>query len=470
MNNFEIKTCLKKYCKEELDLSNDILLNGMTTNLQHAKKNDVAFYKITGDPGALLKFREREASATYGLLIINLSLPDLNKKNIVAIDDKNFYSVQKILADIIYPYPSHIKLSGVTGTNGKTTVVNLSAQIAGQLGKKAISVGTLGIKNQKNEILEKDLESTTPSFIEFRRILFTHAQNIDAVFLEVSSHGLDQNRLSDINLDVAGWTNLTQDHLDYHKEMESYFKAKLKIITDKLKKNGRCFLPIGEENLLKKINSFSDKAQLCDPIDFKNIKNLPPFFRSSFNEKNLQLALQLNGFLFEKNQEAIKLSSIKLETIIAPEGRLNIIPFKDNYIVIDYAHTPDALENIAKALKKDFADKKLTIVFGCGGNRDRKKRPIMGEIAQKYGDRVVVTSDNPRDEVPEDIIAEIMAGLSERKNITVEVDRGLAIQKALTSASQEIILIAGKGHETYQEIKGTKHPFSDYDEVKRWNQ
>ncbi|HLE09705.1 MAG TPA: UDP-N-acetylmuramoyl-L-alanyl-D-glutamate--2,6-diaminopimelate ligase [Bacteriovoracaceae bacterium] len=449
-------------------LSNNINIEGITSNLQHASSTDLAFYRILPGKEAEEKYIQRISSARCGLLIINRPPPMPIFNNTLVISDNYFLPVQKKLADILYPFPAQLKLVGVTGTNGKTTTVNLAAQIAGQLGKKAISIGTLGIKNQKNEILVETLDSTMPSFIELRRLLFTYAKNAEVAFMEISSHGLDQNRLYDLKLAVAAWTNLTQDHLDYHHDMETYFKAKAKIATTSLVENGICFFSEGEEMLCAKVAASSNRAVMAARMDWGNLEKLPLFFRSLFNRKNLQLALQLNGFIFEKNKKAITPSQINLEKITPPEGRLNIIPFKDNYIVIDYAHTPDALENIALALSRDFSEKKLAIIFGCGGNRDRKKRPLMGAIAKQYASRVVVTSDNPRDEVPEAIIQEILAGISDLHSVTVEADRSKAIKMVMATASNEVILIAGKGHETYQEIKGVKYPFSDYSEVEKW--
>jgi UDP-N-acetylmuramoyl-L-alanyl-D-glutamate--2,6-diaminopimelate ligase len=282
--------------------------------------------------------------------------------------------------------------------------------------------------------------------------------------MELSSHALVQNRLFDILLDKAAWTSFSQDHLDYHRTMEEYFDAKLLIERKYLKENQSLLIPVLEKVLYETIlkQAPNTRVKLAKTLDErglgKTLEERPLFYHSTYNQSNAELALQLNADLFgEKDIQNIQLKDIK-----TPPGRFSIIELgSENLAIVDYAHTPDALVNIGAAIKNAFPTHKLTVVFGCGGNRDKTKRPMMGKAVSDFANKIIVTSDNPRDESPEDIIIDILSGI--KVGYEAVVDRKKAIHAALESIEEkEIILIAGKGHEEYQEIKGVKHPFSDF--------
>ena len=445
----------------------DSKITNITTNLQGAKESDFVFYKVNPkNAKSLADFEKRIKEATPGLIVLNSEASNLKIANSLYIESDNFLKAQKILLDELFPNKQTLKMVGVTGTNGKTTTVNLAMQIASLTGHPAVSIGTIGIQDVNGPIVS-DLESTTPSYVELRKLINKFQDKYEVCFMEVSSHALAQDRLYDIQLDAAAWTSFSQDHLDYHQTMKEYFEAKLLIEKKYLKKEAELILPYLEEELIEMITkSISGSrfkiAKSLDERGFdKTLEQRPLFYHSSYNQSNVELAFELNETIFGEQ----KLKDIKLKDIKTPLGRFSIVELsKENMAIVDYAHTPDALTNIGEAIKNAFPAHKLTVVFGCGGNRDKTKRPLMGKAVSDFADKIIVTSDNPRDEQPEDIIIDILTGI--KGGYEAVIDRKKAIYAALESiGSREIILIAGKGHEEYQEIKGVKHPFSDFNIV-----
>ncbi len=434
------------------------------TQLQTADANTIVFYRLRpgGQPEEVLATRLAEAKDC--LLIVNRTCPAVKKRpNTLVISDDHFFQAQQILCDLLYPKNNKLLLAGVTGTNGKTTTVNLACQIANACGKRALALGTLGLTNEAGEIIE-DLQSTTPSYVELRRLIHQYQQKIDVLFMEVSSHALEQNRLGEMKLAVTCWTSFSQDHLDYHSTMEQYFKAKCKLFQESSLDSAPCYIP---SQLVPLFDAVSAKEKLkVEEVSqwLKDLSQLSLSFKPRYNRDNLALAFSLNEFLW--GQEFVRSQMIKqLELLKPPAGRFSVIPYGQNLVVIDYAHTPDALENICLAIREAFPKHELITVFGCGGNRDRTKRPLMGAIAEKYSDYVIVTSDNPRYEDPEAIIDDIVQSM--KGNYERHSYRRQAIRQALSMLSTEqIVLIAGKGHEQYQEVKGIKRFFSDFEEVK----
>jgi len=444
-------------------------ITNVTTNLQHAKESDVVFYKVNpSDAKSLENYNKRIAGVKPGIIFFNAEA-GVKTENAVFIKAEDFLPVQKILLDELFPEKKKMKIIGVTGTNGKTTTVNLGMQISSMIGHPAISIGTIGVQDVNGALIE-DIQSTTPSYVELRKIIHRFQDKYEAVFMEVSSHALVQDRLYDILLDAAAWTSFSQDHLDYHRTMEEYFKAKLLIEKKYLKQTASLLLPAQEKDLQAMMVELAPTARIkiAQTLDDRGyghtLEDRPLFYRSSYNQSNAEIALQLNADIY--GEEAVK--NIKLKDIKTPLGRFSVIELKDeNMAIVDYAHTPDALVNIGQAIKSAFPKHSLTVVFGCGGNRDKTKRPLMGKAVSDFADKIIVTSDNPRDEAPEDIIIDILAGI--KTGYEAVVDRKKAIHAALESlGKKEIILIAGKGHEEYQEIKGVKHPFSDFNIVKEF--
>jgi UDP-N-acetylmuramoyl-L-alanyl-D-glutamate--2,6-diaminopimelate ligase len=440
----------------------DIILNNITTNLQNAEDGDIVFYKISSDEKSIDNFAKRINGKKPGLLILNHGAEFVKDENCLFIDVNRFLNVQKKILDLLFPNKNKMKIIGVTGTNGKTTTVNLAMQISHHSGHPAISVGTIGVQDYKGSLID-DLESTTPSYVEFRKIINKFQDMYEACFVEVSSHALVQNRLHDIMLDGCAWTSFSQDHLDYHKTMQEYFEAKL-LIEKKFLKEGKCLIiPSAEKELYQNIlkSHANAKVKVAPTLLSYGIKDLPFFYHSIFNQSNVEVAIALNAGLW--GEEIVK--GLDIKKIPTPLGRFSIIELDEKRMaIVDYAHTPDALVNIGSAIKKSFPQHSLTVVFGCGGNRDKTKRPLMARAVSGFADKIIVTSDNPRDEAPEDIILDTINGMT--AGYEAVVDRKKAIIYALESmGEQEIVLIAGKGHEEYQEIKGVKHPFSDFNIV-----
>lgn len=431
--------------KEKFGFETEANLDDVVTNLDRAKKNQVVFYKLI--KGREDQFHQRLKAADPGLVISNLPI-NIEAPFICAGDE--FDQIQNLILDILFPIESIPKIIGVTGTNGKTSVCHLGMQLANQCGIKAISVGTVGVFGSFG-VIPSEHKTTTPSKVEFRKIIYNSKP--DLVFVEISSHALDQDRFCDFPLDSAGWTNLTQDHLDYHKTMSAYFSSKLKI-TKLLKSHSSLlvFDPKGElrdlllQNSVKFITVFKEETSL---------KN--PFFQLGFNLDNLSLALGLIKNVYPD----LEMSNIDLERLQAPDGRFDFIRSENKFVIVDYAHTPDAVENILQEVRRSFSGQKIITIIGCGGDRDKKKRPKMGEISCRLSDNVIFTSDNPRGENPTDIIKDMSNGLI-HKNYSIVEDRKKAIEQGINNlTNNQILLILGKGHEKYQEINGVRYEFDD---------
>jgi UDP-N-acetylmuramoyl-L-alanyl-D-glutamate--2,6-diaminopimelate ligase len=386
-------------------------------------------------------------------------------------------------ATLFYGDPSRkLKLVGVTGTNGKTTIATLLYNMFRKFGHKCGLLSTV-CNYIEGEAIPAD--HTTPDPIELNRLL---AQMVDAgceyAFMECSSHAIAQKRIGGLKFAGGLFTNLTRDHLDYHKTFENYRDAKEAFfngldkdafaITNADDKNGMVMV----QNCKAQIKTYSTRTM----ADFKakiiechfegmyldiNGKEVGVQFIGKFNVSNL-LAVYGAAVMLGKKPEDILLI---LSTLKSVNGRLEPIHSPEGYTaIVDYAHTPDALENVLNAIHEVLNGKgKVITVCGAGGNRDKGKRPIMAQEAVKQSDKVIITSDNPRFEEPQDIINDMLAGLDQKqmKKVLSIVDRREAIRTACMLAEKgDVILIAGKGHEDYQEIKGVKHHFDDKEVVK----
>jgi len=364
---------------------------------------------------------------------------------------------------------NNLKIIGITGTNGKTTTAFITHNMLNKLGFKSAYIGTIGFYINGDFI--KDLNNTTPDTLTlYKLIKEAYDNDCKYIVMEVSSHSLDMNRLSSIKLDIALFTNLTQDHLDYHKDMDNYLNSKLKII-DYLKDDGVLIVNNDSEysnNLnFKNKKSIGFNTSTYQVTNYINSKDLINFkyndneysvkinLKSKFNVYNYMSSLSILNSLGISNEDIISVSSL----IDAPPGRMETIIYKNNYIIIDYAHTPDAVEKIISAAKETF-DKKIITIVGCGGNRDKTKRPIMGRISTTLSDYVIFTSDNPRYEDPKSIIDDIVNTL-ENDNYEIIVDRKEAILNTIKNLDNSCLLILGKGHEDYQIINNEKIHFSD---------
>ncbi len=400
-------------------------------------------------------------------------------------------STQESIADlaaVFYHNPSlELNLMGVTGTNGKTTVAHLVQKIFEQDRKKCALIGTLGYKlSSTDDYLEA--KHTTPQAPQMQRTLQKILKaDVLNVITEVSSHALEQFRVKNCRFSGAIFTNLTQDHLDYHITMENYFNAKAKLFKGLGEGN---FAIINNDDkyasrLIKlmnsKVNIITYGVKNASDITAKNIEFLSDGvnFDCCYKDKTINFKLHLNGMFSVYNCLAaigagiannINLETIKqaLEKTKSVAGRFEIVQ-TNPMVIVDYAHTPDGLENILHAARElTPKEGNLICLFGCGGNRDCTKRPKMGKIAQQLCDKIIITSDNPRSEDPQQIITDILSGLSliNPKTVFVEPDRHLAI-KLLKEISNEndVLVLAGKGHENYQILADKTIHFDDREEV-----
>jgi UDP-N-acetylmuramoyl-L-alanyl-D-glutamate--2,6-diaminopimelate ligase len=420
---------------------------------QDSDNESILFYKLLPDEKSRSLFSERMAASQFKWLIVNVDHPS-RPSNSTVISENQWPQIQKEILDHFYPLPD-LKLLAITGTNGKTTTTDLVLQIGELCGKKGISIGTLGVRSENKTLLDFGL--TSPSFVDLRKFLATFGKDKDFCVLEASSHALTQARLYGLQFDMGGWLSFSQDHLDYHKTMEEYFAAKM-LLFDYLRPSARVFVPDEQGDLFKKIHNVKSNVAKAKIIFGK----LPLFFSTKFNKNNLEVAIAMVEGTF-----GISVPQI-FHKIIPPDGRFFIRPYRSNFIVVDFAHSPDALENICRSIRESFPDHTLKVLFGCGGDRDRAKRPLMGKIAETYAVEIYLTSDNPRTEDPQQIIDDILNGMSSKKIHRI-TERPKAVQVAFADLKEkEILLLAGKGHEDYILINGIKHPYSDIDEVERF--
>lgn len=383
------------------------------------------------------------------------------------------------------------RIYAVTGTNGKSSVVNFIRQILGELGRQSVSFGTVGLDFSSNVTVIPKIDVpklTTPDAFSMHKMLtqLTDAGVTDVAF-EASSHGLDQCRLRQVKVTSAGFTNLTQDHLDYHGSMEEYFKAKVKLFTEVLTQDGAATInagcPYGKSLALMlahrpvrvvtyAVGAEADLVAERIQLEQENIKFDLTYLGQSFGTQSVPVAgiFQIENILCTIGM--IMGAGVALPEILAvlpkirsARGRMEYVGSSDKggAVYVDYAHTPDALMRALQALRLHAKNARVHVVFGCGGNRDSLKRPLMGKIADDLADVIIVTDDNPRHEDPSFIRAQIMA----KSPRAVEVgDRRDAIATAIAGLSQgDVLLIAGKGHETGQLIKDTIVPFDDREVV-----
>jgi len=421
----------------------------------------------------------------------SLVISDSNKherKDILYFEELRKYL--GIFASRFYGNPSsELKTICVTGTNGKTTCVEAFSALSNLLGEKCAFMSTINSSNDGEGIERSQL--TTPDAITIQRNMHSAlGNNSKYMAMEASSHGLDQNRLSGIDIDFAILTSFSHDHLDYHGSLESYGITKEKLFLNlNPKKSLICIDSLFGEDLYEKaikINPHTYSVSIEQPADFQaSFEYLSNGLKVKLKALDQELTFELktvSRYLASNVICAIAvliIEGIDLELISSftqkigfPTGRLQKIK-KDNITVyIDYAHTPEALENALVELKR-FHNYPVWCLFGCGGDRDKEKRSLMGRAAEEFSEKVILTSDNPRSEDKDQIINDILDGISKKDQIIIESDREKAIEIALSALKNEkkegVLLIAGKGHETYQEIDGNFYEFNDAEVVKFCN-
>jgi len=392
-----------------------------------------------------------------------------------------------------YDEPSKaIQLIGVTGTNGKTTVSYMIAYALYVLGKQSAVIGTLGY-GRFSQIMAST--STTPDPVKLHSLFSSWRNEVDSVAMEVSSHALDQGRVSGAEFDIAVFTNLTRDHLDYHKTIEDYAEAKSRLfespelkhaiiniddsygaqLIESLPSTLNTVVYSAKQNLAE-LNNKDGSFVCCKKIEANNLNTTLSIDSSwgqaivqtsllgEFNVDNILAAfatLSVSGFPVDKIAET-------LSGFTGIPGRMEYFAVEEKpLLVIDYAHTPDALEKALIALRP-YCSGKLYCVFGCGGDRDVGKRSQMGNIAEQLSDHIILTNDNPRTESPEHIVENILEGIKDKSSVTIKYDRSDAITNTFINANKDdVILIAGKGHETTQQIGTSLLPFSDRELARR---
>ncbi len=401
----------------------------------------------------------------------------LGSRQIIVENSREFYGE---LCAAWFNHPERrLRFIGVTGTNGKTTITNVIKKLLTENGHKVGLIGTI-----QNEIGERIIhtDNTTPMVYDLMKLYKEMAdEGCDCVVMEVSSFGLVQYRIGPTHFETAVFTNLTQDHLDYHGSMENYYQAK-RMLFDKC---DYAVINTDDEYGKRLYNEIScEKASYscCGRGDFYadaiKLRANGTSFWLCHGKKSYQLNLLMTGMFNVSNVTAAAAVCMKagigieemitvLENYTGVRGRCEVIPTgKDFTVICDYAHTPDALENILSSVK-EYTEGRLICLFGCGGNRDRTKRPKMAAAAARFADFLIITSDNPRDEDPDEIIAEILTGL-EGTNVPYEAvtERKAAILRGMRIAQKgDVLVLAGKGHEDYQILAGGKHIHMDEREI-----
>lgn len=474
----------------------DFEVNKLCYNSNLVEHGDV-FFAIKGFKSDGNKYIQDAFDKGAGAVITE-QFPDARDSRIHIVEDvrKNM----ALMSSAYYGQPSHkLKMIGVTGTNGKTTITSLINYVLEQSGKKTGLIGTNGNIINKKFI---DTAFTTPESVELNSLLNDMVNSgVEYVTIEVSSHSLELKRVYGIDFDVAVFTNLTPEHLDFHANMDNYFNAK-KILFDSVsrlnvKGNSTAVIYNNDDVYGSRIVNNSEAERISFGFEHAmfSVENL----KMDFEGMSFEMLVPLNGDGIRRIPVSTKLigrfnvynilaAAAALKALKMPltaisehissfnpvEGRFNQVKLTRGAIaIIDYSHTPDslqkAIETIREILNSGNSTGKIITVFGCGGNRDKTKRPKMGEIATKFSDQAVITSDNPRDEDPFAIINDIKSGIRS-DNYSIEENREKAIELAIKmSKPGDVILVAGKGHETYQEIGGVKYHLSDKEIVQKYS-
>ncbi len=474
--NLILKEIIYKVAIEAVKGSTDIAINKMDFDSRKIEANDV-FVAIRGTISDGHDYIEK-AIDLGAVAIVCDKLPEILANGITYIQVKDTNNALAFMAANYFGNPSqNLKLVGITGTNGKTTIASLLYQLFKKAGFK---VGLLSTVKIMVDEIEYKASHTTPDSITINHYLREMvASGIEYCFMEVSSHGIHQKRTEALNFVGGIFTNLSHDHLDYHPTFAEYRDVKKSFFDDLPKtafvltniddKNGQVMLQnTSAKKLTYALKSYADyKAQILENqlsgLLLKiNGNEVWVKLIGTFNAYNL---LAIYGTAVQLGMESLEVLRL-LSDLESVSGRFQFIVSNANITaIVDYAHTPDALENVLKTIN-DIRTKneQLITVVGCGGNRDKTKRPIMASIATELSDKVILTSDNPRNENPEVIINEMERGVAPqnfKKSLSI-IDRKQAIKTACQLAQpNDIILIAGKGHETYQEVQGVRHDFDD---------
>ncbi len=475
-------------------------LKDITDRFEEVRKGTLLFYRLgerEEDFLRLLSYGKKVTEKNFFLVLqvsaersLSLEVKELRGvfPSFVIFEKEEFVRCQQKILDDLYPlHKKKIKLIGITGTNGKTTSAHLTAQLCNLIDskKKTFYLGTLGLIGSSGKI-ERALSNTTPGPIELRKIFHHYfvKKNYHAGVMEVSSHALHQRRIEGYEFDVVGITNFTQDHLDYHPSMEEYFQSKMILFKEFAKKMAAFIVPKSQENLSHQMikAGLDEKRIRMSSLDCEREK-LPSFLQVSFNEDNIAFSFSLVESLFKINLTKEKRENLasKLKNIPGRFQVISLAPFSSqSCALIDSAHTPDAMEKIITATKEVYPHHLIWTLFGCGGNRDASKRPLMGKMAASLSDKIFLTSDNVRDEDPQQIIYDVKKGIPPSfftpKNYREILLRQEAIEEALREIKESeeenqksiILLLLGKGHEDYEIIGEEKRAFLEEEIILRF--
>ncbi len=461
--------------------STDVVVSGVQIDSRRVSHRSV-FVAVRGVAADGHRFIGK-AIESGAIAIVCEELPALQQEGVTYVQTANSAEAAGVLAHNFFGQPStKLKLVGVTGTNGKTTIATLLYKLFNGLGYTCGLVSTV-----ENMIAGRVIPSThtTPDAVSLNELLKQMAEEgCEYAFMEVSSHAVHQRRIAGLQFAGALFSNISHDHLDYHKTFDEYIKAK-KAFFDGLPASAFAITNIDDKRgavMLQNTAARKLSYSLRTMADFKGkilengltglvmtINDQEVHFRliGEFNAYNLLAVYGAAVSLAQNKHEVLQC----LSNITGAEGRFDYsVSAKEKVIaIVDYAHTPDALINVLATIKKlRHGNEQVITVVGCGGDRDKTKRPVMGEVACEHSDKVIFTSDNPRSEEPEQILKDMEEGLSvtARRKYVAIADRRQAIKTAIAMAGPEdIVLVAGKGHEKYQEIKGVKHHFDDKEVV-----
>ena len=458
MNLNEILKNVRNSDFQRLGEINDVEVHGLSYDSRLINSGDL-FFCFKGEKKDSHDFVYDAIKGGASALVVERKI-DIDFPQVISSSSRKMMSE---IAEIFYEFPSReITTVGVTGTNGKTTTVNILSAIAKAAGEKTETIGTL------------TGQLTTPEAPDLQRQIRDSIGNgVSFLAMEVSSHALLQNRISRMTYDAAIFTNLSLDHLDYHGDMESYYKAKSSLFSPTHSK----LAVINADNQFgKRLMNEVEIPQVSFSLNDVDIVERT-LIKTTFRWKGKIIELKLPGVFNLENALAAVVTAEALgfnreviakglESAKGTPGRFELLTYSDEepYIIVDYCHTPDGLEKILLSINELLPGARTHVVFGCGGDRDTSKRAQMGMISETHATNVYLTSDNPRSENQMAIINDILAGIHDTEPVYVNPDRREAIFHAVTTANQDdVVLIAGKGCEPYQEISGTLHPFLDSD-------
>ncbi len=448
------------------------IVDGLTDDSRQATRGSL-FIAVRGSLRDGHDFLDRAEAAGSSVAMVE----DPSRTHLPVIIVRQGRRAAAVAAGAAYDDPSReLRMIGITGTNGKSTTAGILRHLLDEPGSRTASIGTLGVLfGTEAEVVPGGAELTTPGPVELQRVLRELVnRGVRTVAMEVSSHSLDQRRIAGLSFDAAVFTNLTRDHLDYHHTMEAYFAAKAALM-DYLKPDGCAAINIDDANWRalpdsrrKILFGVAPEADVqATHVRFSprgsnwNVQHEAksfPVFLPLIGDVNVHNALGAIAVGLTLGMELEFLAS-RLSDLPQVPGRLEVISHNPT-VLRDYAHTPDAIGRALSAIRP-FTAGRLILVFGCGGDRDRGKRPEMGRAAEEGADVVVLTDDNPRTEAPRQILDDIEAGMTPGRHKRIE-GRKSAIEYALAEAHDgDVVLLAGKGHETYQIIGTTKHPFDE---------